>query len=113
MLPTKHRLTKREDFTLVYKNGYYVALDELSLKFLKVNQSSTRLGFAVGKKYNKRATARNHIRRLMREASRLHLPKLKTGIDLVLMIKPVKKPLQFQTIVITLEKLFKKANLFV
>ena len=113
MLPIQHRLTKREDFALVYKQGYYAACEGIALKFLKTNNPAVRLGFPVGKNFSKKATVRNRIRRLLREASRKKLSELKPGYDLVLMINPKGGPASFEEIVSVLEKLFSKANLLI
>ncbi len=44
-----------------------------------------RLGIAVSKKKVRAATARNRIKRLIREAFRLSKPALPTGVDLVIL----------------------------
>jgi len=44
----------------------------------------TRMGLSVGKKCQKRAVKRNRVRRVFREAFRLSLPELPTGLDVVL-----------------------------
>jgi ribonuclease P protein component len=111
MLSIQHRLTKREDFNLVYKQGHYVACDGIALKFLKTNHAVSRLGFPVGKNYSKKATARNRIRRLLREGARKHLPSLNPSYDLVILLNPKNSPTTFAEIASVLEKLFSKANL--
>ncbi|MEI8343609.1 MAG: ribonuclease P protein component [Candidatus Moraniibacteriota bacterium] len=113
MLPIRHRLIKREDFALIYKNGSYAACDGISMKLLKTNQDFTRIGFPISKKHLKKAVDRNLTRRILREAARVNLSALKPGYDLVLMISPEKKALQFSETVIVLKKLFTKANLFI
>jgi len=113
MIPVQHRLTKRPDFALIYKNGSYVFCDGITLKFLKTENQFTRIGFPIGKNYSKRAVDRNRARRILREALRTQLNSLKPGYDLVLMIKAEKKPLQFEETISVLKKLFTKANLFI
>jgi len=111
MLPFQHRLTRREDFALLYKGGIFVGIDGISLKFFKTNQPFTKIGFPVGKNYAKRAVDRNHIRRILREAVRAQLTMLKPGYNIVLMIKPEKKPLKFIQALDLTKKLFLKARL--
>lgn len=113
MLPIQHRLTKREDFALVYANGSYVAVNGIGMKFLKRNTGQTRIGFPVGKNYSKKATDRNRARRLLREATRSNLALLKSGYDLTIMIRPEKKDLRFEELSKTIKELFKKANLLI
>ena len=112
MLPLQNRLTRREDFALVFKQGIYVGQGELSLKFLKTNNPFTKIGFPVGKNYSKKAVERNRIRRTLREAVRSQLALLKPGYCIVLMVKPQSKPLQFNQAVELTKKLFSKASLF-
>ncbi len=113
MLPIEHRLTRREDFRLIYKNGFYAATDGLAIKFLKTDNPRTRIGFPVGKNYSKKAADRNRVRRILREATRINLCLLKSGYDIVIMTSPRKKDPQFSEIAAILKKLFIKANLFI
>lgn len=112
MLSIRNRLTKRADFSLIYKNGSYAACDGIAIKFLRTGNSTTRIGFSVGKNYSKKATVRNHAKRVLREAVKSHLATLKPGYDLVVMASPSKKTLEFKELVIVFEKLFLKTKLF-
>lgn len=49
--------------------------------------STARLGLAISKKHCKRATARNHLKRIIRESFRQHQAQL-TGLDIVVMNRP-------------------------
>jgi ribonuclease P protein component len=113
MLPAQHRLTKREDFALIYKNGSYVGYAGIGLKFLKTNNPFARIGFPVGKNYSKKATQRNAARRILREAVRNELASLKPGYGLVFMIKSEKKPLDLSETIAIIKKIFSKANLLI
>ncbi|MGH7130953.1 MAG: ribonuclease P protein component [Phycisphaerales bacterium] len=47
----------------------------------------TRLGLSIGRRFGN-AVARNHLKRLLREAFRLEQRRLPTGIDLVISVNP-------------------------
>jgi ribonuclease P protein component len=111
MLPSQHRLTRREDFALIYKSGVFVGADGISLKFLKTAKPFTRIGFPVGKNYAKKAVDRNSVKRVLREAVRIQLTRLAPGYDLVIMVKPGKTALSFSQALEITKKLFLKARL--
>jgi ribonuclease P protein component len=112
MLAKKNRLTKREDFSLVYARGAYAMSDSVAIKYLPSGNAQTRIGFSVGKNFSKKATVRNRIKRLLRQASRMHIESLKPGFDVVIMPKPDFKPIEFKKIVEILKQIFAKAKLF-
>jgi ribonuclease P protein component len=111
MLAKKNRLTKREDFSLVHSRGSYVAEGGIAIKYLKSDNPETRIGFSVGKNFSKKATARNRIKRLFRQASRMQIESLKSGFDVVIMPKFELKDATFKKIFENLQKGFAKANL--
>lgn len=112
MLSKKHRLTKREDFSLVYSKGLYVGQDGLAIKYLHSDQSVSRIGFSIGKNFSKKAVQRNRVRRILQEACRLNIEVLKPGLDIVVMTKPEYKDTDFKKTAEILKKIFTKANLF-
>ncbi len=73
MLPKNYRLKKRTAFAATYRTGktlYYNGITMFIGKE-KENESPTKVGFVVSKKFHKRAVKRNRIKRLMRESYRL------------------------------------------
>jgi ribonuclease P protein component len=112
MLAKKNRLIKREDFSLVYSRGDYVSGDNLAIRYLKSNTPETRIGFSVGKKFSKRATTRNRMKRLLRQASRMQSELLKPGFDIIVMPKPDANSAEFKKITDDLRQVFAKAKLF-
>lgn len=86
MLPLLHRLPK-EEISFVLRNGIHVRNDVIELIYRKttgtprfVPRSGTplakpRFAFIVSTKIDKRATARNRMRRVMSESVRHLLPK--------------------------------------
>ncbi len=77
MLPKKYRLKNKKAFDATYKNRCIVSDSLLTMYLGKQKKEPqgdsypTKIGFVVSKKFHKRATKRNRIKRLMREACRL------------------------------------------
>ena len=73
MLPKSERLKKSSEFSAVYNQKRSVANSLLILYTGRKKTSAdiaTKVGFVVAKKISKKATRRNRIKRLMREAYR-------------------------------------------
>ena len=77
MLPQQYRLKNQKAFEATYRQRQVVSDTLLSLHIGKKKpenfSGATKIGFVVSKKLHKRATKRNRIKRLMREACRLEL----------------------------------------
>ena len=76
----QYRLRKNGQFRYVYKKGKGGACREMALGF--VRGPKLLCGFAVSKKVGN-AVTRNKVRRRLREAFRLEMPKLKKGLYVV------------------------------
>lgn len=76
------RLKKGEPFDRVYREGTVVAGPFFVLRVLGSETDGSRWGFAVGKRLEKRAVARNRVRRRLREAAR-GLEHPPAGVDVV------------------------------
>ena len=82
MLPKKYRLKNTKAFDATYKNHRIVSDSHIIIyigKEKKDPSSVTKFGFVVSKKYHKRATKRNRIKRLLRECVRLSIKNNKLG----------------------------------
>ncbi len=97
MLPQQYRLKNQKAFEATYRQRQVVSDTLLSLHIGKKKpenfSGATKIGFVVSKKLHKRATKRNRIKRLMREACRLELKNngLKNGekyLSLIFLPKP-------------------------
>ena len=111
MLPKINRLRKTKDFEGVFKSkkGYFFSKEKILIKVKKNNLENSRFGFVVGRKVSKKATERNLIKRKLREAVRKNLPKIKKGIDVVIVVKPGFKENDFDRLI---ERIFKIAKIY-
>lgn len=78
-------LTKRAQYTLVYRHGIVWVTSLLVIKAMPNGLNLSRYGFSVTKKVGK-AVQRNRLKRLLREIMRLQ--SLKLGWDIVIIARP-------------------------
>ena len=73
MLQKENRLKKKNAFTATYNNKNSKHKNGITVYFgrEKKENEELKIGFVVSKKTHKRATKRNHLKRLMRESCRL------------------------------------------
>ena len=112
MLSKKNRLTKREDFSIVYLKGSYIGQGVLAIKYLQSGQSVSRIGFSIGKNFSKKAVERNRARRILQEVCRFYIQSLKNGFDIIVMPKPGQESFEFEKTKDILKQIYTKANLF-
>ena len=107
----RYRLRRNSDFQRVRQRGKNYASPLMVLAFLQNDLEYSRFGFVVNKRIGK-AVHRNKIKRRMREATRLRIPRLKPGFDFVIIArKPIRRA-TYQQIEETLEYLFNKNDMF-
>lgn len=110
MLPFKNRLTKKPDFERIKAEGKLLTGRLFGILFIKNEKDFPRVGFIVSTNISKKAVERNRAKRLLREAVRAFLPKIK-GFDVLFLAKgQMLKASQSQAIEET-KKLFKKGGL--
>ncbi len=80
------RIKQNYEFRRLYRRGKSVATPFLVLYALKNRRRINRIGLTVSPKLGG-AVVRNRIKRLLREAYRLHEHELKTGYDFVLVAR--------------------------
>ena len=106
-----YKLTKKSDFEKVAKLGQPFFSQELGFKLAKNSLKYNRYGVVVNLKVDKRAVARNKIRRRIREIIKLNNPNLKQGFDVMILTRELVKELNYQKIKEKLFGLFIKADL--
>lgn len=107
------RLRKREDFGRVYRHGQSTA----NLKFVLYYMRNFRtqhfhLGVSVSKKVGS-AVVRNRIRRLVKEAARLHAGKIKPNMDLIIIAKKAAVDMTYEECLKNLLHILNKAQILV
>lgn len=75
MIPSRYRLRSNRSFDVVYKRGHSVSDEKLVVTCLPSKYPTLKVGFVVGKKVGK-AVQRNKVKRRLREAFRLLIPRL-------------------------------------
>jgi len=110
MLPKINRLKKKKDFEKVFRQGKGFKEDFFYLKVSKNNLGLVRFGLITSKKFSKKATERNKMRRRLSELIRKKLPKIKKGTDVVIIAIPGAEA-DFKKLEDIISKLFKKAQI--
>ena len=106
-LPKANRLTSRQDFRAVFREGIRRGSPHFTLRALrlkadttnpdavtviqpasKVHLMPTRIGISISLKVSKRAVIRNRLKRQIRAAFRQLLPQLSSGWRLVVVVQP-------------------------
>ncbi len=111
MLPVANRLKKDEDFRRVTSGGRYVYSSYFTLKYLPNKLESSRFGFVISTKIDKRATVRNRLKRQVREVIRLKLAKIPAGYDIMLVPKKAALTLSYEQLDNELGGLFGQARM--
>ena len=98
----RHRLLNEADYGRVFRKATR-SRDSLFTALCRHNDNNTpRLGLAIAKKHCRRATARNRIKRIVRESFRQHQALL-AGLDIIVMNQPAAKAASNQELSASLE----------
>jgi len=111
MFPKLNRLP-HEAFTRVFQTGKRLKDENFKIVFVPNNLKICHFAVQVGVKIDKRATQRNRMKRLIREAIRKLLPDIKNGFDIVIIAQKNFSEKKEQEIEAVLLDLFRKNNLF-
>ena len=103
-------MRRREDFRRLRESGrtFRHALFNLSIVPNEIDHN--RYGYITGKILGK-AVERNRVRRLLREAVRLHQDRVMPGFDVLLIARPAAAGRSLQEFVVTLESLFRQSGI--
>lgn len=86
MLPRQHRLPAPHIRSVLHK-GRRIIVGPLQIVFIPTSATTPQFAFVVATAVDKRATARNRMKRLLRESVRALLPTMRRGADVVLVAK--------------------------
>ena len=104
------RLRASQDFAHLKRAGLSVKHRLMILSFAQNELSYNRYGFIVSKHLGK-ATVRNRIRRLLREAVRQAHPRLKPGMDVVIIARQPLVAQPFSVVQRTVSEVMNQAGL--
>ncbi|MDD5651800.1 MAG: ribonuclease P protein component [Parcubacteria group bacterium] len=104
MFPKKQRVAKKKDFDLIFKKGKILHSDFFTVRFLKNDMDFRRFAVLVSKKISPKATERNRLKRILREAIRKNQKLFPSGNDYVFYVKKNYSKISFRE----LEKLIIK-----
>jgi ribonuclease P protein component len=113
MLTRVNRLTGAGNFDKVKEEGSLFQSESFAIAILlRKDEEPSRFGFVISNKISKRANIRNKIKRILREAVKTSLPELKSGFDVIFLVKKVALARQTKDIMNEVSVVFKKADLF-
>lgn len=105
----KYSLKKNKEFQYVYRTGKSVSNRFAVLIAARARQGGVRVGFSVSKKVGN-AVVRNRVKRRMREAFSMLLPRVQNGCRLVFVARESAVQESFSSLKEGMHRLLQKAN---
>lgn len=87
MLAKKNRVNKEKEIVALVRAGQSVFGPYFSFKYKFLPKTSTKFGFVVSTKIDKRAVVRNKIQRRLRSLAKDNLVRIKDGYQILLLAK--------------------------
>jgi ribonuclease P protein component len=89
MLNSKYRLKKKINFARIEIDGAMHQSKSFGMGIYdRKDNETSHFGFIISTKISKKAVVRNRIKRIMSEVIRKNLDKIKSGYDVLFLIKP-------------------------
>lgn len=110
MLKKGFRLTKKEDFDRVFRNGKPLFFEEVACRFAPNALSHPRLGFSLSKKHLASAVERNRLRRVLSEAFASFEAEWPDGFDIVFFSLKKPKKIDLETFRPTVSRAMQHLN---
>jgi len=107
-MPAEQRLTKRQQYALVYSQGRSWVNSLVVMKALPNGFTLSRYGFSVSRQIGK-AVARNRVKRLLREI--LRLAPLEPGWDIIFIARSMAANADYKTLRESVRGLLLRAGL--
>lgn len=111
MLKKRYRLNKNKDFDRVFKQGASAYASALGLKAAANGLPESRFAILVSKKIDKKAVARNKLKRQIRNILRTDYVQTIKGYDVVIVCLPPIANKKFEEIQAELKFAFHKLKL--
>jgi ribonuclease P protein component len=114
LLPLVNRLKDRSDFRQILAEGQYLRGNLLAIKFIRLPEDDRllKVGFVVSKKFSKRATDRNLMKRRLRAIVREFLGHLVGGCKLLVVVSRPQTDVSYSDLRDDLRDLLIKARLY-
>ena len=112
MLLQKYRLKKSGDIKGILKSVRSFREGFLILKIKNNDLNFSRFAFLISLKISKKATIRNRLKRKLREIIRLNLGRIKSGVDVILIVISDFSAKNNKEIEELVNKLFIKSSIF-
>jgi ribonuclease P protein component len=116
-LPKANRLKQRQDFDRVYQSGKRRRATGLNLVVLRTSLVAgssevlpIQVGISISKKVSKRAVVRNRIKRQLKAIVRQLLPRLESGLRMVILVRSEALTYEYGEFLQELEQLLVKAE---
>ena len=111
MLVKDFRLTNQKEFERVYKSSRPIWGRYISIRSSQNQKGQTRFGFVISNKTVPKATARNRAKRQFRAIINDWLGKIKTGYDVIIVLKQLPVRNEHESLSRDLNFLLRKTNL--
>ena len=105
----RHRLLDQAAYERVFRGASRSRDTYFTVLFRRRDEETPRLGLAIAKKHCKQATARNRIKRIVRESFRHHQALL-AGLDIVVMNQPAARLANNQDLFASLEQHWRRLS---
>lgn len=110
-LPKQYRLTSSKQFSQVYRGGKQALTKHLVVKLMPSpekppHQKCSRFGITISQKVSKRAVVRNRLKRQVRAALQVLMPRLKAGLWVVVVLRSAAIECDYWQFLRELEQLF-------
>ncbi|MEO1294459.1 MAG: ribonuclease P protein component [Cyanobacteria bacterium J06636_16] len=115
-LPKRYRLTRAKDFSKVYRSGNQAKTRHLAVKVLQISEqlaaNCSQFGITVSQKVSKRAVVRNRLKRQVRAALQVLIPKLRSDLWVVIVLRSAAIECDYWQFLRELEQLFAELEVF-
>jgi ribonuclease P protein component len=108
MLVKNNKISKKNDFDYIFKNGKSAKSVFFILKFIQNSLKANRFAFMVSKKVSPKAVIRNKVRRRLSESVKEFKKETEKGMDVIFVALPAIKEKSFAEIKEETAKLLKK-----
>lgn len=112
MFPRENRLAKNTDVERAVRFGYSFSTPLFAIKAVRnTTRHQARFTVVAGLAVSKSAVQRNRVKRQVREAVHALIPRIQSGIDIAVLLRPAIVGKDFRDISKTLTEAFRKFGL--